>query len=132
MSLQEKIKEEILLAMKEKDAEKRDLLKVVKGEIERGGKHATDEFVLNVIKKTIEGIQETTPEGYERQIEILNSFLPVQLNNAEIVAIIGELMEKEGYSSKKDLGMIMRYFKDNYSGRYDGKVVNKILSNILK
>jgi uncharacterized protein YqeY len=126
MSLLDKIKKEIILAMKAKDNIKRDILRLIKGEIERGGKHATDEFITKIIKKTVAGIEETKGEGHEAQLEVLNPFLPSQLSEEEIGTIIVDLITEKGFSGKKDLGLVMRHFKENLGGQYDGKVVSKV------
>jgi uncharacterized protein YqeY len=131
MALLEQIKKEIIVAMKAKDNMKRDILRLIKGEIERGGKHATDEFILKTIKKTVEGLKETKAEGYEAQIKVLNVFLPSQLSEEEITAVINELIAEKGFSGKKDLGLVMRHFKENLGGQYDGKIVSKVAAITL-
>lgn len=131
MSLLDKIKKEVISAMKAKDNVKRDVLRLIKGEVERGGKHATDEFILKTIKKTIDGLNETKAEGYELQIAVLEPFLPSQLSEAEITTIITDLIAEKGFSGKKDLGLVMRYFKENLGGQYDGKVVSKVAAITL-
>ena len=131
MGLLEQIKKEIIVAMKAKDNTKRDILRLIKGEIERGGKHATDEFILKIIKKTVDGLEETKSEGYAEQIKVLDVFLPSQLSEEEIGTIITELIAEKGFSGKKDLGLVMRHFKENLGGQYDGKVVSKVAAITL-
>ena len=131
MALLEQIKKEIIVAMKAKDNTKRDILRLIKGEIERGGKHATDEFILKTIKKTVAGLEETKSDGYEAQLAVLKPFLPSQLSEEEISVIITDLIAEKGFSGKKDLGLVMRHFKENLGGQYDGKVVSKVAAITL-
>ena len=68
-----------------------------------------------------------------KKIEILESYLPKQLNKEEIEKIVLDLMEKENLEPiKRSQGIIMKNILANYKGKVDGKVVNEVLANILK
>jgi uncharacterized protein YqeY len=53
---------------------------------------------------------------------ILSKFLPKQLSESQIIAIL----EEQKFQSIKDC---MSFFKDTYAGLYDGKVVSKLFNN---
>ena len=135
MKLKEKISEDLKSAMKNRDSVKLNVLRVLKGEIERGEQTATQKIeladidVLKLIKKMIEGIKET--KGSEQEIESLNIYLPQQLSESEVKLIASQIKESQGLTNAKDMGKIMNHFKDNYGGRYDGKVLSNIAKEIL-
>lgn len=131
MSLLDEIKKGIISAMKTNNPVKRDILRLIKGEVERGGKHATDEFILKTIKKVIDGLNETKGDNYEEQLSYLEGFLPKQLTEEEIATLVTELIAEKSFSGKKDLGLVMRHFKENYSGQYDGTIVSKVAASKL-
>lgn len=66
-------------------------------------------------------MEEIVPQmrAIEREISILNDYLPSQLEEATIRGIIAE-------SAFSTMGDVMKYFKEHYTGRYDGKLVSSI------
>jgi len=128
MSLKIKISEDLKTAMKEKNTIKLGILRVLKAEIERNEQSANgkielpDGDVIKIVKKLIEGIKETTKDQVE--IDALDLYLPKQMNEDEIKAIIA-LVKQSGISQ---MGEFMKYFKVYHDGEYDGK----LLSNLVK
>jgi uncharacterized protein len=124
MKLTDRVASEMIAAMKQRDIPRLSILRVVKSELQRleqssGGKvELTDVDVIKVVKKLIEGVKETTQNQVE--INILSSYLPKQLTEEEIKNIIGLL-------SVKDMGAIMKHFKNNFDGQYDGKTLSSII-----
>jgi uncharacterized protein YqeY len=133
-------------AKKAKDNKTSTLLSTLHAEAARIGKDSgnrmsTDEEVIVVIKKFVKNLKETIEHlvkvNYEQKSEavdakildsenelfILNKYLPQQLTPEEIKTIIIEL-------DNKNVGIIMKHFKENYSGRYDGKVVNEVIKGL--
>lgn len=80
MKLKEQISEDLKSAMKNKDSVKLNILRVLKGEIERNEQTATkrvelsDGDILKLVKKMIEGIKET--KGSEDEINTLEIYMP--------------------------------------------------------
>lgn len=125
MGLINLISEDLKTAMKEKNAIKLSLLRVLKAEIQRseqttnGKVELSDGDVVKIVKKLADGIKETTKN--QDELNILEGYLPKQLSEDNMREIVSLL-------SVKDMGAIMKHFKLNYDGQYDGK----ILSNIVK
>lgn len=111
-------------AIKNKNVEKRDILRVLMAEIDRG-QTKSDGEILSLIKKMCENINQTTKDPIE--IEILIEYLPQELSEKEIVVIVDELVKFENYSTIKDMGKIMKFFKINHSSKYDGKMLSEIV-----
>lgn len=100
----------------------RTLLGTVIGELDRISKTPTDEQVVQVIKKMMEANKEIKSNEALEENFILSKFLPKQLSESQIIAIL----EEQKFQSIKDC---MNFFKDTYVGLYDGKVVSKLFNN---
>lgn len=124
MLLKERINKDIILAMKNKEQEKKDVLRVLKGEIERSDTK-TDNDIISLVKKMVENIQLTTQNTTE--VNVLSAYLPRPLSNVEINSIVNEQIASNEYSSASDMGSIMNFFKSEYNGQYDGKEVSTIV-----
>lgn len=136
----DELKKENLRALKEKDQIKKGILSVVinkymilstdKNHLES---KVTDEEVLKLISKTLKELNEEK-EGYiktnnlsrvsdiEHQIDVLQAFLPKMMDESEIRKIISEIPDKS-------IPTVMKYFKQNYSGKVDLSLVSKILKD---
>lgn len=136
----DELKKENLRALKEKDQIKKGILSVVinkymilstdKNHLES---KVTDEEVLKLISKTLKELNEEK-EGYiktnnlsrvsdiEHQIDVLQAFLPKMMEESEIRKIISEIPDKSTPT-------VMKYFKQNYSGKVDLSLVSKILKD---
>ncbi len=103
--------------------ETRTLLGTVLGELDRITKDPTDEQCVQLIKKMIESnrLINTTEALYENQL--LEQFIPKQLTEDQIEIIV----RREGFKSIKDC---MTFFKEQYSGLYNGQLVSKIFKNL--
>lgn len=120
-------------AKKAKDLLKANLLSTLYAEIftvSKSGKELTEEDEIRIIKKFIKNADETLeleiPDDqkskYKAEKQILESYLPQQLTKEEIEKTVSDLL-----TQGKVMKDIMAYFKENYSGRYDGKTVNEIV-----
>lgn len=139
------LKADRIQAMKDKETIKKDLLGTLIGEASKKDKLPTDTVVMATIKKFInndkETINITTKSGdplpdavmyaitvLEKEIEILESYLPKQLNEEGMIVGIKAAMNL----GANNIGDIMKFFKENFEGRYDGKTVNVLAQKALK
>lgn len=119
-------------AMKEKNTKAVSILRVLKAELDRseqgpkGKVEITQGILTSIVKKLIEGIKETTNDQIE--ISILNSYLPKQLTEADMLAKINGL--KAG-GIEGNLGAYMKAFKTEYEGQYDAKVLSNLVKSAL-
>ena len=131
-TLKEKIVADMTTAMKEKNTIARDTLRVIKSEIERneqtkdGKVSLSDGDVAKIIKKSIEGIRETT--NNQAEIAVLEAYLPKQLSESEIVAIVDGLIASGTAKNMKDL---MQAFNAKHMGQADGKVLAGVIKSKL-
>ena len=138
-------------AMKAGDARRVSTLRLVNSAIKnadieaRGqGKPALpDEDLLSLMQKMIKQRQESV-ELYQKgnradlvaqeqgEIEVIASYLPQQMTEAEIADTVAALVKETGASAMKDMGRVMAAIKERYAGKLDtGKAsaaVKKLLS----
>ncbi len=128
MNLINSVSEDLKTAMKEKNTVKLGILRVLKSEIQRseqgtnGKVELSDGDVIKIVKKLVESIKETTKN--QDELSVLEAYLPKQLSEVEMRQIISLL-------SVKDMGAIMKHFKTNFDGQYDGKILSTIAKEIL-
>ncbi|MBE6130503.1 MAG: hypothetical protein E7183_02170 [Erysipelotrichaceae bacterium] len=133
----DELKKAQIEALKEKNTLKRSILQIVTGkaklaEIEKRTKNEplTDDDVLLVINKVIKELDEEIlafknanrlekVEELTLQKQILEAYLPAKLTEEEIREIINSLEDKS-------MPNIMKHFKQNYLGKCDMKLVNKL------
>lgn len=111
-------------------------------EVEKGRKLTEEEFsdiVLKEVKKRKEAIEmyekgqrKDLADEERKELAILEEFLPKQLNVDEIRKMVVETIEAVGASGPKDLGKVMSVLMPKLKGRADGKLVNKIVRELLE
>lgn len=105
---------------------------------------ATDADLFKVLKNTISGLKEVISvsdrsfhnmEYEQSQIELFNSYLPKMLSEKDLLVVISGIMANNGITCSaagmKDMGIVMGTLKEDYSGRYDGKLASQIFKNII-
>ena len=138
----ERIKNDMIKAMKEKDKFKLSVIRMIKGSIdkERIDKkiEITDEVVIDVLVKELKTREESRlefskagrtdlVEDLDKEIEIIKEYLPEPLTEEEIDRIINDAFKETEASSIKDMGKVMKLVTPKVKGRCDMKEVsNKI------
>lgn len=136
-------------AMLNKDDDRKRVINTLRAEMKNkeielrtSGKELADADILSLIQKMIkqnrdaikmfeEGGRQDLVENNQKEIAILEEFLPKQLTNDEVDALIKQEIELNGYNSMKDMGKIMATFKNNYSGQCDMGYVSKKIKEML-
>ena len=142
----DKIKEEIVNAMKEKNTLKVQTLRGVKGEIDlehiNKKVEINDELVISVLSHQIKTRRESIVE-FEKgnrddlvsktneEIELLSTYLPKQLTDEEINEILDNAFVKVNPTSNKDMGLIMREVTPLLKGKADMSKVSSLIKERL-
>jgi hypothetical protein len=124
----------ILAAIKDSDIEFRTKKK---------GDLISDLDILNLLQNMIKQRKESVviyskagrldlKKREEREIEIINSFLPQQITSSKLEELILKSIEEIGCSSIKDLGKLISYLKGEYPGQMDMKEVADLAKKNLK
>lgn len=147
MSLKEQLFADLKTAMKEKDTLRKDTVQLIRSgilQIEKDNKtELDDEGVLDVISKQLKSRRDSLPdflksgrtdliEKLNKEIEILLSYLPEQLNEDEIKKIVEEAIASVGAASIKDMGKVMAAITPKVKGRADMKAVGSYVKKMLQ
>ncbi len=151
MTLTRRIDEELKQAMKDKNAAKLGVLRMLKSALKYaaiekvGGEgELNDADATQVIRKQVKQRQDSI-ESFEKagraelvakekdELAILQSYLPQALSSVEIVQLVRETIAELGANSKAQMGAVMKALQAKAAGRIDGKTlsaeVQKQLSN---
>jgi uncharacterized protein YqeY len=146
VSLITTIEDEIKEAMKAHDAERRDALRLIvnalKGSEKELQRPLSDDEELQVLqrerKKRVEaadafrtGGREEQAATEERELSILEEFMPEPLSEDEIEEIIDDAIAEVGATSMADLGRVMADVMPQIAGRADGSTVSQIVREKL-
>ena len=148
MSLQERLTEDVKTAMKAREAGKSRLsvLRMVKAsirniEIDRK-KELNDEEVLDVLAKEVKlrrdsmedfrkGNRPDLVAALEEEIAILAEYLPAQLSEEEVRALVDQAVSQAQATTAKDMGKVMAILMPQVKGKADGKLVNTLVRERL-
>jgi len=70
-------------------------------------------------------------EGEQREAELIESYLPSQLSDEELHAIVGDAVAQLGADSPRDMGKVMSAVMPKVGGRADGKRVSAVVKEKL-
>ena len=142
----EKLMDDLKAAMKAHDMVAvnaiRGVIAKVKDLTVNAGKEMTDDAVLSVIAKAVkqreESVAQFTQAGREdlaekekTEMEMLRKYLPAQLDEAAVAAIVKEVVAATGATGKKDMGRVMKEVMARVKGQADGKLVSKLVGAAL-
>lgn len=146
MSLQTQLTNDMKQAMKDKDKLTLSVIRMAKSAIKNEeinvGHDLSDEEVLTILTKevkqrkdSIAGFKEAGRDDlvseHEKEIEVLQKYLPTPLTTDELTVIVKEVIASEGATSMKDMGRVMSSVLTRVKGRADGKEVNQIVKSEL-
>lgn len=132
MSLMEKVNTDIKEAMKAKEQERLDALRMLKAEYIKNNTATkpTDELSVTVahakrLQDSLEMYEKGTPayEKIQKEMEYLRPYLPQQMSEADVVALINEIKA----NGAKDMGSIMKELQPQIKGRFDGKKASDLV-----
>ena len=148
MTLRNRLTEDLKLAMKDKEAGKLKLsvIRMVRSaakylEIDRH-KELDDNELLEVVAKEVKMRKDSLEEfrkanrpdllaALEQEIAILMEYLPEQMGEPEVRALVAQAVADAQASSPKDMGKVMAILMPKVKGRADGKLVNSLVKEML-
>lgn len=150
MTLKERINSEFTEAYKAKNMFKKTALGMLKTKIteaeKKEGKELNDSDIISVVSSAVKQIDQTILSYTEnkadeekindaiKEKEILASYLPKQMTDAEMKAEVLVIMEDMIFppdQAKQALGGIMKHFKTNYNGQYNPVNLKSIIDEIF-
>jgi len=147
MSLLKQIDQDLIKALKGGDREAATTLRGLKSDmkyyqIEKKLKELTDEEILVVLssaaKRRKDSIEQFQSGGRDdlvaketRELEVIKVYLPEEMPEAEVEALVKEAIAESGAASQADLGKVMKILMPKVKGKADGKLVNQIVKRLL-
>ena len=143
--LKETLKKDEIAAMKARDKAKVNVLRLVNAEIKayevNNREDISDENVIKIIEKSIkqnkEALEYAKQANNEEKIaegnfaiEVLTPYLPKQLSEEEVVAMLKEIITNGNYTAK-DMGKIMKEIMPKVNGKFDRSKINPMVKNLL-
>ena len=147
MSIQDQITNDIKAAMKAKDSDKLSALRLVKSAIileatKDGRRSVSDEISLKIISKLVKQRKDSASIYVEQnrhdladdelnQVMHIESYLPKQMNENEVLTVVQKVIHEEGASSMSDMGKCMPRLMSMLNGKADGKLISRIVKDEL-
>ena len=146
MSLIARLEDELKQAMVARDGERRDALRLILASLRSAEKELQrplhDDEELQVLqrerKRRVEAAEafraadrDEQAEGEERELAVLEEFMPAPLSEDELEEIIDDAIAEVGATSLRDLGRVMADVMPQVSGRADGSVVSQLVREKL-
>ncbi len=149
MALKQKIQDDLKTAMLAQDAEKLSTVRMLKSaiqyyEIQKGGAgyEATDEDVITILGREIKarkdsidlykkGGRKELAEKEQKEIEILEKYLPEQMSESEVKQLVKEAVGQTDAKGFQDMGKVMAYLMPKVKGKADGTLVSNLVKEEL-
>jgi hypothetical protein len=147
MNKKQEIQKALTAAMKAKDEDTKRTLRLAMStiklaEVEEGGE-IDDSRILSILQKEVktrdDSIEEAKQAGREdliktaeREIQILNQFLPKQMTADELRKLAIEVIKETSAESMRDMGQIMKTLMPKLEGRASGQDASKVVRELLQ
>jgi uncharacterized protein len=137
----ERVQDDVRHALKAGERERVHALRLIANELQKAAKEDGGEDVevlqrerkrrLEAAAAYRDGGREDLAAGEEREAEIIASYLPEQLSDEELAAIVGDAVAETGASTPRDMGKVMGIVMPKVRGRADGKRVSAAVKERL-
>jgi uncharacterized protein YqeY len=147
MGLQQKVMEDMKVAMRAKDAVALEALRAIKSAIllaqtESSSKELSEKDELKILQKLVKQRRDSAQIFNEQnrsdlaepelnQAKIIERFLPEQLSEQEIAKVVKQIITDTGAASMSDMGKVMGAANAKLAGRADGKTISAIVKKEL-
>ena len=143
----EKLKQDMIEAMKAKDKDRLTTIRMIKGDLDKEHidkkREINDDLLIEVVNRGIKqrkdsisefekGGRSDLIEKTQAEIDILQSYLPEQLSMEEVEAIIDEAFKVVKPEGARDMGKVMKEVTPKLKGRADMKQVSEIIKSKLQ
>jgi uncharacterized protein YqeY len=141
MSLLNQVQDDVKVAMKSGERERVHALRLIVNELQKAAKeNGADEVEvlqrerkrrLEAAEAYREGGRADRAEAEEREAELIGSYMPEQISDEELSAIVGDALAESGATSPKEMGQVMALVMPRVKGRADGKRVSDAVKEKL-
>jgi uncharacterized protein YqeY len=144
MSLLDQVRNDTKDAMRAGDRERVTALRLIVNELQKAHKEASGDQADEVAvlqrerKRRIEAAdayreagRDDLAGGESREAELISAYLPEQMGDDELRAIVGDVVAETGAVSQRDMGKVMSQVMPKVQGRADGKRVSAMVKELL-
>jgi uncharacterized protein len=144
LSLLDQVKADVTTALKAGDRERAGALRLITNELQKAHKEASGNEVDEVAvlqrerKRRVEAAdayrdagREDLAESEQREAALIEAYMPEQLSDDELHAIVGDVVAESGAASPKEMGKVMSMVMPRVQGRADGKRVSAVVREKL-
>lgn len=133
----EEVKADLATAMRAGERDKVGALRLVLSELQKAAKEGSEDELsvmrrerkrrLEAMRAYREAGREDLADGEEREAELISSYLPAELSDEELRAIVDQAVKDSGAESAKDMGKVMKQAMSAVDGRADGSRVSGLV-----
>lgn len=142
----ENLNKDIVENMKSKNTVDLTILRTLKADITKVSidtkKEIDDNMVLDVISKTVKQFNdaldiytkannESRLNETKHRLELVSKYLPAQLSEEEVIAMVNEVKTQVGAVTKKDMGKMMKELSPKLKGKFDSKKLSQLVNSVL-
>jgi uncharacterized protein YqeY len=141
MSLLEEVQADVTTALKAGDRARVGALRLIVSELQKAEKDGGSDDIavlqrerkrrLESAEAYNDGGRADLAESELSEAELIASYLPAQLSDAELEAIVGDAVAESGATSPKDMGKVMALVMPKVGGKADGKRVSAAVKEKL-
>jgi len=134
MTITDQVKQDVAVAMKAGERERVSALRLVLSELQKDSKEGAGDEVavlrrerkrrLDAATAFRDGGRPELAEGEEAEARVIEDYLPAELSDDELGAIVAAAVRSTGASSPRDMGSVMKAAMAEVAGRADGKRVS--------
>lgn len=147
MSLEEKIMEDLKIAMKAQDKASMRGLRAVKSALlllktDGSGKEITHEREIQLLQKLVKQRRESIAifekenrtdlaEVEKEEVAVIEKYLPEALSAEDLEKLVKEIISSSGASSMKDMGKVIGLASKELAGKADGRAISEMVKKCL-
>ena len=141
VELADRVKQDLTVAMKAGEKGRVSALRLVLSELQKAAKEG-DGDELAVLRRERKRRHESATafrdgraeqaEAEEAEAQVIEAYLPAELSDDELRAIVAEAVAETGASSPRDMGQVMKASMARVAGRADGKRVSALAQEALR
>ena len=138
----EQVQSDVTASLKAGDREKANALRLIVNELQKAAKEGNADEVavlqrerkrrIEAAEAYREAAREDLAEAEQREAAIIETYMPAQLSDDELRAIVGDVVAESGASSPKEMGKVMSAVMPKVKGQADGKRVSAMVQEVLK
>ncbi|MBE6020773.1 MAG: GatB/YqeY domain-containing protein [Firmicutes bacterium] len=147
MSLKERLSADFKEALKTKNEIKKNVVNMARAAVKQyevdHREELDDAGIIDILTKQVKMRKDALAdfekagrtdllEVYKAEIEVLQTYLPAQMTEDEVRAVVVKIMEEQGITAeKKNMGAVMKAVMPQVKGKADGGVVKKVVDSIM-